>query len=461
MFESSVHTNSIEVKIAKLYLFFLPFRMIMPLSWLADYIGPLGGSFDLLFHLFGLFLWNCNEGGFRFSAINSPLFNTLRTSIILLNVSSVIMSIVMYFSFGELNGKSPFFAIIPMMLFYFQYLLMFLYNIRVFTILDYQTIVRQLRRICIVLLVLAYIQIVVMRGIGAGIYDAVVNVVGGINPSSKLPKLCLTLSEGAAAGCLIGVFVLPFILARIIHGEKRAKYELVLWLIPIYYTHSSTAMLLVLFDMLLFSYLMAKNSANGRKFVTNVIGGAVFVGMVAIVFLMSGLIQSEIIEDVNYLVFEKIGDDENGSTISRSVPLYINWGCFTEMPVLGVGNGLQGYFFNKYFPMQYLMVRGSDVGVFFERAQTGIANGGCFWPGYLSGYGIFGLCILINIILKMKTTIDSRRYNLGLFREMFIIGALSFFPLGMQGEAYSLYFAWFVIAIPFMYYSPLEMKYEK
>lgn len=128
------------------------------------------------------------------------------------------------------------------------------------------------------------------------------------------------------------------------------------------------------------------------------------------------------------------------------------------MPLLGVGNGLQGYFYNKYFPMEFLSIAGSDVGEFYEIAQTGIANGGCFWPGYLSGYGILGLLVLFNLVTKLIKQRKLRCQNLGLFNEMFIMGAICFIPLGMQGEAYSLYYAWFVLAIPFMYFQKEELE---
>lgn len=451
----SIKTSSKEVKVAKLYLIFLPFRMILPFAWMQNILGPLAYSFDLIFHVCGLILWLSNEGRFKYSNSNRFLFGTIKRSIIFLNLSSIFMSIVMFSLYGNLNGDSPFTAIIPMILFYFHYLLMFLYNIRVFSILNYRTIVEQIKKSCRALLFLGYIQVAVMLGIGSGLYDAAVSVIGGLNSSDMLPKLCLTVSEGAAAGSLIGVFVFPFLFARIIHGDKSAQMELLLWLIPLYFTHSSTAMILVFCCFLVFLY---EGTKKGTSLVFKLTGFAILAAIFCLILLVTGVLGNEVWEEINYLLFEKASDQDNGSTISRQVPFIINWGCFTEMPLFGVGNGLQGYFYNKYFPMYLLNIHGSDVGNFYDVAQTGIANGGCFWPGYLSGYGIAGLLVLLNLVIKLIKQKKIRSQNLGIFNEMFIMGAICFIPLGMQGEAYSLYYAWFVLAIPFMYFQKEEIR---
>lgn len=405
---------------------------------------------DFLLHVTGLLLWLCHEGGFNMPAYNRPLFNKLKHSILYLNCSSLVMAFVMLVTYGYCNGVSPFKGILAQELFYFQYIFIFLYNIRVFSILSYDDLVSILTNTCRVLLVIGYVQVAVMNGAGSAVYDAITGVIGGFNPSSDLPKLCLTCSEGAAAGSLLGVFVIPFVLSRIIHGDKTAKYELLLWMIPIYYTRSSTAMMLFLIDFAVFAYLISKKNSTSKQYIINV---ASFVCIAGVVVFLFGGIAGGVLEDVNYLLFEKITDQDNGSTIARSVPLIINWGAFTEMPLLGVGNGLQGYFYNKYFPKEYFYISGSDVGEFYEIAQTGIANGGCFWPGYLSGYGIAGLIVLAVLIVAIVRQWKQRRNSMGVFSEMFIMGAICLFPCGMQGELYATYYAWFVISLPFMFYN--------
>lgn len=455
-----IKAHAWEIKIAKLYLFFLPFRMVTPFLFLKDIIGPLAISFDLIFHVWGLFLWFTNNKGISIGASNLSLFNTVKNSILYLNLSSLIMAFVMYSIYGDHNGESPFSAILPMILFYFQYLFIFLYNIRVFSIVRYRDMISIFDKLCIVLLSIAFVQVAVMNGIGGAIYDVFASIVGGFNKSADLPKLCLTMSEGAGAGCVMGVFIFPYLLSRVLNGSRSAGRQLLLWLIPLYYTHSSTAMILFAVGVLFTVYriLFINNSIEGRKFIWNFFGYAILAVIALSVLSASGIIKSDVFDSINYLLFQKATDGSNGSAVSRTVTLAYNWGCFTEMPIMGVGNGLQGYFFNKYFPISAFYVEGSDVGAFYEIAQTGIANGDSFLPGYFSGYGIIGLVVLFNLVSRLRSQYRSRRYNLGIFGDMFLIGSICFIPMAIQGEAYSLYFAWFVLSIPFMFFSQDEIN---
>lgn len=450
--------NSIEVKVAKLYLFLLPFRMITPLSFLKDIMGPLANYVDTVFLLIGLFLWMSKPSGMRIAAINVPLYRTIRNSIFTLNLLSFLMSWVMYYQYGYCNGKSPFLGILPMILFYFQYLLMFIYNIRVFQLLDYDTIIGVLNKTCMVLLVIGYMQVLVLLGIGMSVYDFFAKFIGGFVLSSDFYKLPLTATEGAGAGAIIGILVLPFLFAKYLHGDKKSLRQLILWLIPLYFTHSSTAYLLFVLDLGIFVVLLIRQMRENGHF-TKIIH-IIILGSIIICAVMIGGKASGLSDEIAYVAIDKASDMENGSTVSRMVPFILNWGCFTESPLLGVGNGLQGYFFTKYFPYEYLSLSGGELGQFLKVAtETGkIANGGTFLPGYLSGYGIVGIVILINFIHKLRKTFKSRSKHLGLFREMFIIGSWAFLITSLSSEMYCLYFAWFVLAIPFMYFKHNEIS---
>lgn len=451
--EEMKSSSSLEVRVAKLYLFLLPFRMITPFEFLQDVIGPLANFIDIIFLTFGLVLWILSPGGMRIYSINVPLYRTLRNSILLLNLMSLVMACVMCLQYGDYNGKSPFLAIIPMGLFYFQYLLIFLYNMRVFQLMDYRTIVRIFSRLCVVLLVIGYIQVMAIWGIGAQLYDTFAEIIGGFVPSSKFYKLPLTGSEAAAGGAIMCIFVFPFLIARYLHGNKKSLLQLLLWLLPLYYTRSSTAYLLFVVDMGAFILLLLRQLKETGH-LAKLISVVAFACVISFA-VVSGSAETGLIEEISYTAFDKAVDIDNGSTASRMVPFVVNWGCFTEMPLIGVGNGLQGYFFFKYFPYEFLNAPGTDLGIFLERASESgsIPNGGTFLLGYFSGYGIIGIVILIIIILKLWKTFKARESMLGVFREMFIIGSCSFLLASVSSEMYCQYYAWFVISIPFMYYA--------
>lgn len=446
-------SSALEVSVAKLYLFLLPFRMIAPFEFIKDVIGPLANYVDTLLLIWGLLLWMSHEGSLLIPSSDRPLYRTIKYSIFYLNISSLFMAVVMFLLYGDYNGKSPFVAILPMELFYFQYLFMFLYNIRVFMLLSYTTIVRIISRVCTVLLVIGYIQVLVKLDIGVAIYDFFAGLIGGFLESSSMTKLSLTCSEGAGAGVLLGIFVFPFLFASYLHGNNKSLYQLFLWLIPLYFISSTSAFILFTVDLLVFLSLFIRRYSINKLFVR----GLTLISILCAawgVLSYCGVLNTQVYDEISYLLFEKATSDTDGSTATRTVPFIINWGCFTEMPFFGVGNGLQGYFYLKYFPLYLLDVPGTDLGAFYQRILEpgGIANGSTFLPGYFSGYGIAGIIVMINFIIKLRRTRKQRARRLGLFNEMFIMGSVAFLIAALSSEMYCLYYAWFVLSIPFMNY---------
>lgn len=449
--ENNTRLNNmrLEIMIAKLYCICLPFRMITQLSFLKNYVGACANYIPFIFHIIGILLWIVNTN----AKIDFPEKNDLATFtiklMIWLNCSSIVMAIVIQSIYGNQGGENAFQGIVGMLLYFFQYALMFLYNYRVFTLLSLKELNKVLHIDCYALLIIGYMQVLVMNGIGSSIYNAI-NIFGIVNSSSQLPKLCLTGNEGASAGCIIGVFVIPFLLSHIIVGKRYIIMEVLLWLIPLYYTFSSTAYILFSIDiMILLFYLILKSDNPTQGFITLL----VLLLCVAIVFFIMfqfGIINNSQMDDVHYLLFEKASDDQNGSTIARTIPLLVNWGAFTEYPLFGVGNGLQGYFYEKYFPEKALHAVGSDASVFLERSREGISNGGVFIPSLLSGYGVVG-CLFI-LLFAWQCIKHNQRNKLTSknFYYAYIISGVAFIVMGFQGDAYGLYYVWFMLSIPFM-----------
>lgn len=438
----------LETTIAKLYCVSLPFRMISQLSFLKDVVGGCANYIPFVFHLFGLLLWLNNENG-KLNFEKKDLVGNTFKLMLWLNCSSVVMAFVIQSIYGNHGSENAFQGIVGMLIYFLHYMLIFIYNFRVFQLLSRQEINKILHIDCIALLTLGYIQVLVMNGVGAGLYDRI-NIFGIVNPSSMLAKLSLTGNEGATAGCIIGVFVVPFLLSQIIIGKRRYFIEVLLWLIPLYFTYSSTAYILFATDVGVFLFfLILKSDRPIQGFITLIII-ILCVGIIWSSLIQTGILNEDQINDMSYLLFIKASDDKNGSTIARTIPLLVNWGAFTEYPFFGVGNGLQGYFYEKYFPNNALYAAGSDAVVFLKRSREVISNGGIFIPSLLSGYGIVGCLFILVFVWKcIKNNKLNKRANNN-FYYLYIIAGIAFIVMGFQGDVYGLYFAWFVISIPFM-----------
>lgn len=450
-------TSALEIMVAKMYVFLLPFRMFSPFEFLQDYFHGLVDYFDSIVILLGLALWILNAGNLSVPKTDKPLYRTIKYSIWYLNISSLVMAVITYLTYGNYNGVSPFYGILPMELYYFQYLMMFLYNIRVFRILKYSTLINLISLTCDVLLVIGYIQILVILGIGTSIYDSFAEIIGGFVTTEDFAKLPLTTSEGSYAGMITGIFVFPFLYSRYLYGEKKAIYKVMCWILPLFYMSSSTAYFLFLIDTFIFLYFYYKKN---RKKAIKLIHSTVMIVLLTVAAIS---ISSNIGYQggkVSYLIAEKAMDKDNGSMASRSVPFYINWGSFTESPITGVGNGLQGYYYHKYFPKELLLVPGTDLGEFYRRVnEYGVlSNGSTFLLGYFSGYGIFGLIVLVHLIAVIMRTRQKHAGHMGMFNQMFIMGASSFLFAAIFGEMYCLFYAWFVISMPLMYFRKREEK---
>ncbi len=449
--ENRINTNKLEIWIARLYVFFLPFRLFTQLSILKSFVGVCANYMPFVFHVLGLLMWIVNEHG-RLSLNSRENAYTLRSggaTYVYLTISSVIMACIIQATHGSHGGESAFSGISGMIIYFLQYLLIFTYNIRVFALLSLEDLNRILHRVCIVLLIIGFFQVLVMNGVGGGIYDAL-NIFGNLNPSTYLPKLCLTGAEGATAGCIIGVFVFPYLISQII---KSIKYiyiiELLLWLIPLFFTRSSTAFIIAAVDILVMLYFMLFKSENRSSHMKMLVFVLIAILLVGFILVQLGVINTSVTEQIQYLLLDKATDKTNGSTTSRTVPLIVNWGAFTEYPILGVGNGLQGYFYEKYFPSWAFSVEGSDVKNFLTNSRTGIANGGVFIPSLLSGYGIIGCLVIFVFAVKLVKLAKRHSETSGNLYYMFIVGSIAFIIQGFQGDAYGMYIFWFVLSLPF------------
>lgn len=447
-----VKYSKFTIFIAKAYILLLTVRMISPLAFLNEFLISAATYFDLVLHIFGLILIVVDTRG-KITIRNdreTRLLGLFALMVVFYNLSSLMMACIMQYTYGNIGNESAFSGILGQVVYWFQYLFIFVYNKQIFKMITHRELERLFTIMTVGLLILGYIQIAAMNIPEFKTIYAKLDVFNVLN--QQLPKLCLTGAEGASAGGLIGVLVLPFLLSGIVFKKKHLLelIQIILWLPVIYFTKSTSCFIAVVAAVLAFvivDFVVKKKNA----------GWAIAFSVVAVVAIVTlfypdwiiNLLPDKIASEVRYLLLEKIADGNNGSTVTRMVPFRMNWGAFSEYPIFGVGNGNQGYFYIKYFPEAAKHVPGSDVMVFYEKAKTGIVNGALFFPSILSGYGIVGTVFFVYYAFKSCKTVAVKRNDLGRFAPMFFISICALFFVGLQGEFSGVYYIWFMLSIPY------------
>ena len=450
--ELLVKTSKFEIWLAQIYIFLLPIRMISPLLGVAAMFHGAAVYFDFILNILGilLYLFHSNWKLHIAKDDSSTLTRDFVVSIVILNVLSVVMAIETQITQGNYAGESAFSGIIGMQIYYFQFALIILYNRRVFNILLEDEIWKILSYSSAFLLILGYLQMAALL-FGGVFRNALISmdIFRILWPDDNMWKLSLTGKEGAEAGTVLGVFVLPYLLSSIAIGKNKAlnMLQLILW-VPVLVMMQSTSAYLMAASAII-GYFFFVFSSDKRKQVALILIAAL--GCVLIMLFGNSIIDS-LPSDVRYLLFDKATDMNNGSTISRTVPLITNWKAFLEHPLFGVGNGLQGYYFVRNIPQWMLNVPGSDIGTFYQTAKRQIINGGVFFPSYMSGYGIAGLSILIYLVYKIKCVMKSMKMASAKFYTLFSIAVWPIIVCGFQGDFSGDYLIWFMISLPFISY---------
>ncbi len=444
-----------EKKIAKLYIFLLTLNMIGPLTFTQTFFHAAAAKTDFVLHVIGIYLiLRRNHWNIRFTdSSESRLLKFFAGVVLLLNVSSLVMACVMQSSYGSIGSDTAFSAISGMIIYWFQYVFIFWYNKEIFSFLTKEEIVKVLQAEMWALLVLSYIQLAAMNiGAVGSIYDKL-DIFSVFVDKRIMTKVSLTGTEGASAGGIISILVMPFLLSCILNRKQHKKeiIQILLWIPPLYNTNSSTAYMTTAAVFVIFIFVGGKRGIISRNALLILCGVA---GVLLVIYLngdtILSLMPEDMSEQIRYLLFEKATDHDNGSTVSRTIPLITNWGAFTEYPFLGVGNGCQGYFYRKYFPSWAMNVAGSDVMVFYERAGQGIANGAVFFPSVLSGYGIAGTLFLVIYLFKSHRLLKSKKGKLGMFVDFYWLALIPIFMNGFQGEFAGEYYIFFLLSIPYM-----------
>jgi hypothetical protein len=458
--------NALAIKLqrmlGKLYIFFLSFRMIAPLMFTQKYVGACARDFDFVLHLIGLTLIvvGGRERINRGSEEQKKLLRFFIGMIIWFDLSSLAMATIIQIKYGSIGTDNALGAVFFVAIYFLQYTFMIIYNREIFMLISADEIISIIGKSTFVLLLIGYWQTAVLNSGGAldVIYDKL-DFLNVLLDSKLMSKLSLTGTEGASAGTIICVFIIPYYYALILSGKRvfRSFITILLWLPVLYFTYSTTAYILFSVASLIFFilYLFSKK---------HIIIKLLFITIFAILFMgllipdtFLSILPDETSEEINYLLLEKATDFNNGSTVSRTVPIYMNLGAFSKYPIMGVGNGCQGYFYEEFFPSWAYDVKGSDVLVFLKISQNGISNAGVFTMSILSGYGIIGTVLFfIYFIKSYKIVFKLKEQQSTIF---FLYLCMMAWPLilisGLQGSFEGSYMIWFLLSLQFL---PIDMN---
>lgn len=444
--------SSLAVCIAKIYVFCLTIRMIAPLKLLESIIGSAALSFDIIPHFFGvLILIIQKRGEISFCDEEGRSIWYFIKMVIWFIFSSLIMAIIIQLSYGNMGNENAFQGIKGMALYWLQYALILLYNYYVFRILTMSELECIIQAEIIFLLIIGYFQMAVMLfGSQIGnVYDKI-DFLDVLCDSVGLSKLSLTGYEGAYTGYITGILVLPYIYARSISNKSKGVFlKVLIWLPLIYMSFSTNTYILFVLITVGYLYYYIKTRRISKCFII-VIGLAIMIAFAILLFgnEIINLLPADFAENIQYILFEKIQDNNNGSTVLRSLPFYYNLGAFSEFPIIGVGNGLQGYFLEKYLPASFSAVKGIDSFSLLKEWTSGIANGSLFWLGILSGYGIVGIILIIIYIIKSERILRAKKKALGAMYYMYRLAIIGIIFAGFATEFVAKYYVWFAISIP-------------
>lgn len=445
--------NDFEKVVAQMYLYFLPFQMFVPFAFLNSIFVGLARRASFLFLAIGLIL--IAGSGRRISFSNDESSRLLLHFVkmyIVGDITSLIMAVWLYYDMGTIGGESTLSAVLPKIAFSIAYMFILYYNRELFRVLTKDEIKKIFDRIITICIAIGVLQIGVLYvgGLFRVVYDRINMLFGAWSSTSivRTERIALFTIEPATIAGFFGILVIPHIFSKWIADDVNLKdvIKLILIIIVLYFTRSTTGYSLLAVDFLLFGYVyIRKGTAN--------IGTRVFIiaFMIFSLFLLGNIvIRNKLIAGNLSFVFDKLFNSDNLASMSRKVGLYVNWGIVKKFPILGVGNGNQGFFYQEFFPKSaFSSVWATQR---YNEASTVLLDGGVFFPSFASGYGIVGIVFLLIFAVMSRQIMRKYREYYGYLYYFYIIGSIALLIYGFSSTMVGDYSVWFIISLPMAIY---------
>ena len=399
--------NGIEAKLYRAYLFFLPFgsfiKYDLPLqSYLFD-------MFSCFFFWPGCFLMFFNKNKKYYPS----LLKGWQKMTLFQSIYTFAMASILFVPLGPLYGEDTIRASIGMIIFGIVVLLHISYNVYAFThLITWSKAEGIFRKSIYILLFVGYLQLASIR-LG-GPFTAFYHALGSVFfLPEELERGVQFFGSEASSVATLFLFIVPYLIAKVLHSNyfnvwKNKDFLMLILFIPLFSTSNSSSVLMSIVMVVAVTVCML---FRHRGYYKVCLVGSLIAGMsVAVAYGLGDMKfqgKSSDQESLEYILLGKITDTDNHSTMMRSSSIVNDMKLFFKYPITGVGDGLQGYWYNENLPVIYLAsIEVQDL----VSGKNGIPDGGgAYFPLLLSAYGLVGVFFLFLFLGGYKQYIIPQR----------------------------------------------------
>lgn len=349
---------------------------------------------------------------------------------LLLFISSIGMSFFYYQRYGGLFGTTPPQTVIEEAIKYAYDLSMLPYFIYMISLLNKKVIERTINIFILAWILFGLFQLVAFYINSSGlwqIYDAV-DILKCIAGNSALLERIRNnygyfrfygiSSEPAANAILIDAILLPYLVFQVIRKRRKiskAPYALMFLFVLLFgiLTISSAVYVGLLIDALyiIFVFFTSKSIKRTWKilFLLGVLGAFTIV------------ISVEPLRNIFWKDFiQKIFGKSNYSTQYRYSTVWNDLCCFAQSPLFGVGDGLQGLFYAENISNTWMAYNSESQAAI--KGERGLLSGGAGIPSIISGFGIFGVVLIIWLIVGISKRGARKNVHFSAIKHFYLTG---------------------------------------
>ena len=391
-----VYSKSINKNNILLFLVVLSFMFLMPLSLRTQFAGHCGQLFGYITIVYVIYS-GLKTNNLKISVSEAFIFLIVIYWVVL----SIINSIRLFNVYGVFSGENTFTAPLGSLYFHLFYMVLFIAYvclIRSCTDVEYN-LRRAINFIIWIQIILGIIQLFVIYGfpVFRYFYD-IINTFDFLSKSSfliSMSRITMTGSEPASMGSALGVISFPY-LFTIIKESDNPKEKTHCWikfivlLVLAYFSKSTTVFFIIALTTMFFIICLLKEKKTSKSKALVGIALALLVSIVLFFSFVGGLIffNGKVFENLYYYLIVKPSDTGNMSTMHRLSTIVNDVAIIIKHPIMGVGDGNQGFTYGQNVP-RFMLINPKSQDL--AKGVTGVVNGGAWFWAILSGYGLIGV----------------------------------------------------------------------